>query len=440
MTSSSTPLRLPPGPEEAIRIDVDAESLETLVRLQGEFGDIVSITTPDDRLVYFINDPNEIRSLLIQRHSRYGKGRGFERVRMLLGNGIIVSDGDVWRRARTMIQPAFSRQNMHKLIAQMILCCRNRAERWEDVAAAGGVVNITREMNEFSLELILRAIFGSDFETKILQDDTNPFSFLSQDSTRDLSVVIKMRNLRSLLLEIVNSRRGADANQQYDLLSTYVNATDKAGVYFTDRELIDELITLIVAGYETSASTLNWAWLMLATHPEAEQKLLQEARASMPDEHSVNSESIADMEYAQQILDETLRLYPPVWIFSRQSLRDDTLTEFDVPANTEIFFSPYILHRSEKHWAEPDTFDPSRFGPDAIYKKGNRPYYPFSLGPRRCLGEYFAFMEMKIHLGYLVQRFHFDTESDLFPGLDLGINLRAQNDIILRPTVQQFAA
>jgi len=440
MTSPSKPLRLPPGPEEPVSIDVDPETLDTLLRLQKTYGNMISMRTPGGRLVYFINDPDEVRRILVRRHAKYGKGRGFERVKMLLGNGIIVSDGDVWRRARTMIQPSFSRQNIHKLIGTMIHCCKERATAWSTVAAAGGVINITREMNEFALELILRSIFGTDYDARIVRDGANPFAFLSQDSARDLSVVMKVRSLRHFLLDIVIARRAPDGGEHFDLLSMYLNATDKSGNRFDDRELIDELITLIVAGYETSAGTLNWAWFLIASHPEAEQALLGEARAVIPDDDSINFEAVTQMEFAQQLLEETLRLYPPVWIFSRQSLADDFLTDFDVPADTEIFLSPYILHRTGKFWSNPEEFDPSRFGAQATYKKGDRPYFPFSLGPRRCLGEYFSFLEMKIHLGYLTQRFHMETITAQSPGLDLGINLRSKNDIMLRPTVQQSAA
>ncbi len=440
MTSSSTPLRLPPGPEEAFRIDVNPETLDCLLTLQRRYGNRVAIPTPNGRPVYFINDPDAVRQILVRSHARYGKGPGFVRVKMLLGNGIIVSDGDVWRRARTMIQPAFSRQSVHKLVAQMVRCTRRRAALWSDVVAANGTLNITREMNEFALELILRSIFGTDYETRIVHDGGNPFSFLSDNATRDLRVVIKVRSLRNFLLEVVTARRRSGNQDEFDLLSMYLGATDKNGQGFTDEELIDELITLIVAGYETSAGTLNWAWSLLASHPDAETKLLKEARTLLPDEASITFEAVGKMTYTQQLIEETLRLYPPVWLFSRQALQDDALAEFDIPAGTEIFFSPYILHRTEEYWPDPERFDPSRFEPEEKHRTGERPYFPFSLGPRRCMGEYFSFLEMKIHLGYLLQRFHMERESAEFPGLDLGINLRSRNDIILRPSVQQFAA
>jgi len=437
MTAANSLSRSAPGPEETIPVDVNPETLVALQTLQRGYGNMVSIESPNGRHSLFINDPDEVRRILVRRHTRYDKGRGFERVKMLLGNGIIVSDGEVWRRARTMIQPAFSKKNVHKLLQQMILCCDGRAHRWESVVSAGGTLNITREMNEFALELILRSIFGRDYETLIIKDGENPFAFLSEDSARDLSVVMKVRNLRYFLQDVINIRRQSEQSGVFDFLSMYLGATDKSGNHFTDRELIDELVTLIVAGYETSAGTLNWAWYLIARHPETETRMLQEARACIPDRESISVESINGMGYAQQLLEETLRLYPPVWLYTRKSLEQDSLTDYDVPVDADIILSPYILHRTEEFWPDPDRFDPARFGPDASYKKGDRPYFPFSLGPRRCLGEYFSFLEMKIHLGMLLQRFHMDADADAFPGLDLGINLRSANDIILRPSIQK---
>jgi cytochrome P450 len=391
----------------------------------------------DKRDAIFINDAAEVRRLLVRHHGKYRKGPGFERVKMLLGNGLIVSDGEIWRRSRTMIQPAFSRQNVHRLIDLMVSCCEKRVAAWEEIARNEGQINITQEMSDFALELIMRAIFGPDYERRIMKDGDNPFSFLSRDSTRDLRVVLKIRELRHLLLSIIDERRNSDSSDLFDFLSIYLSATDKSGNKFSDEELLDELMTLIVAGYETSAGTLNWAWYLLARNTDAEQELLVEARAMIPETANVDAETIAGMSYAQQLLEETLRLYPPVWLFTRRADQDDSLASFDVPAGTNIYLSPYVLHRTAEYWPDPDAFDPRRFGPDSRYKKGDRPYFPFSLGPRRCLGEYFSFLEMKVHLGLLVQRFHMKLVTDIEPELDLGINLRSSNDILLRPELRE---
>lgn len=396
---------------------------------------MVGMVRDNGRHAYFINDANEVRRILARRHARYVKGPGFERVKMLLGNGLIVSDGDIWRRSRRMIQPAFSRANVHRLLPVMVQCCDTRAAKWARVVESGELLNITEETSDFALELIMRSIFGDDYETSILEGGEDPFAFLSRDSARDLGVVMKVRHLRELLLDIINARRASRDDDVFDFLSMYMAATDKAGNAFSDAELLDELMTLIVAGFETSANTLNWVWFLIASHPDVEGKVLDEARTHVPTVSAVSGESVNSMQYTQQVLEETLRLYPPVWLFTRRSCEDDELDDYDVPEGTDIYLSPYILHRTEHYWADPEVFDPDRFAPEVQAKK-DRPYFPFSLGPRRCLGEYFSFLEMKLHLGMMLPRFRMELTDDSEPELELGINLRTASDIYLRPALR----
>ena len=356
---------------------------------------------------------------------------------MLLGNGLIVSDGQTWRRSRTMIQPSFSRQNIHRLIALMVECTGRAAAKFEAAARQREALDVTQAMSDFALELILRAIFGRDYERHIVSDGENPFAFLSEDATRDLTVVVKLRRLRELLLAIVADRRAHPDIDGYDFLSMYLAATDKEGRPFTDRELLDELMTLIVAGYETSAGTLNWCWYLLSHEPAAADGIIEEASRYGDDfAGAAEDPALARMPWTQQVLEETLRLYPPVWLFSRRSVEDDEIEGVEIPKGADIYLSPYLMHRHPALWSEPEAFRPERFGPDGPYGRGDRPYFPFSLGPRRCLGEYFSFLEMKIHLGMLVRRFRLEPVGDEHPGLDLGINLRSREAVRLLPVTR----
>ena len=435
MTEAQSDYRRSPGPDEPVSLGIDAGTLDTLLSLQREYGDMVSMRTANGRLAYFVNDAVEVRRILARRHSKYHKGPGFERVKMLLGNGLIVSDGDVWRRSRTMIQPAFSRQNVHRLTTVMVECTDRRAAKWAQAAADGETLNITEETCDFALELILISIFGDDYENRILTAGDNPFAFLSRDSTRDLSVVMKVRRLRELLLGIIEDRRAGTGSQHFDFLSMYLEATDKQGNRFSDNELLDELMTLIVAGFETSANTLNWVWYLVAKHPDVEAKLIEEAQRVLPNVSAVSADNLAAMEFTQQTLEEALRLYPPVWLFTRRSHAEDELEDFDVPPGTDIYLAPYVLHRTDHYWPEPEAFDPDRFLL-ADKPKKDRPYFPFSLGPRRCLGEYFSFLEMKVHLGLLLPRFRMQLVDDAEPELELAINLRSAEDIHVRPAIR----
>jgi cytochrome P450 len=436
MSSATEDSRYPPGPDEPVEPGVDPETLARLIALRDEYGNVVAMTKPNGRKAWFINDASEVRKLLVRHHTRYRKGPGFERVKMLLGNGLIVSDGATWRRSRRMIQPAFKIQNIHRLIGLMVECTRQREAMWTDVALAGGTLDITQEMSDFALELILRCIFGTDYDSHIMKSGENPFAFLSKESERNLRIVMQVRESRDLIMSVINDRRERDGDSPFDFLAMYMDARDKEGEPFSDDELLDELVTLIVAGYETSAGTLNWAWFLLAQHEDAESAVIEEAARLLGDGSGIDQDALAEMTWTQQLLEETLRLYPPVWLFSRRAIADDVLTDYDVPEGTDVYLSPYILHRTEEYWPDPDRFDPDRFSPDSPYKKGERPYFPFSLGPRRCLGEYFSFLEMKVHLGLLVQKFRMTLQSTDEPALDLGINLRTRDSIILRPEIR----
>jgi len=432
MTAPSVDFNRPPGPAEPVALGIDPETLETLRQLRDEYGATVSMQRPNGRLAYFVNDADDVRRILVKRHNRYDKGPGFERVKMLLGNGLIVSDGDIWRRARTMIQPAFSRQKVHDLVDVMVECAQVLERRWSRIVDAGGVINITQETSRFALDLILISTFGKDSIPWIESEGANPFAFLSRDSTRDLAVVLKVREVREMLRALIAKRRNQTSIEHFDFMSMYLAARDKNGQGFTDAELLDELITVIVAGFETSANTLNWAWYLLASHPEVEQRLLTEAREQLPQANDASEQRAAAMGYTQQVLEETLRLYPPVWLFTRRAHSDDEIGDFDVPPGTDIYLSPYLLHRTASYWPDPDRFDPERFAATRRPEK-DRAFFPFSLGPRRCLGEYFSFLEMKIHLGLLLQRFRMNLVAADDPGLELGINLRSARDIMLRP-------
>jgi len=414
-------------------IDVNVDTLTELINLQEQYGNYFKVRSGKGRFAYFVNEPELTNSLLIKNHGNFNKGPGFERIKMLLGNGLIVSDGDIWRRARRMIQPTFSRQNIHKLISKMVICASDRAELWEKLVLKDEAINITQQTSDFALELILKSIFGHNYTNLFDESGDNPFSFLSEDSTRDLTVVIKMRNLRKLILHIINTRKeSTELDDEYDFMHMYLNATDKDGLKFTDTELIDEIITLIVAGYETSAGTLNWLWLLLSQNIEAAEQLYIESDYLHSNIENIDIEMINNMKFTQSILEETLRLYPPVWLFSRRAVIDTKIGESLIPDKSDIYISPYIMHRTTEYWSQPDLFQPSRFISKRKNKKNNSAFIPFSLGPRRCLGEYFSFLEMKIHIGIMIKKFQIEVSPRYNPQLNLGINLRSKNDIFLK--------
>ncbi|MEO0574259.1 MAG: cytochrome P450 [Pseudomonadota bacterium] len=427
----------PPGPAQPIALGINEDTLDHIRDVTARYGRVAHVPQPGSRNAVVVSDPELIRQILVKQHTHYRKGRGFERVKMLLGNGLIVSDADIWRRSRTMIQPAFKPRQIHRLTEHMRACAQRRIARWRTVAQQGATLNMTRETSDFALELILISVFGDDVDPETAVAEEGLFAFLAPHAARDLAMVKRVRELRQWIAELVAKRRARNSDDD-DFLSMYLDARDKNGEPFSDKALLDEMITLIVAGFETSANTLNWMWYLVAGAPDVEQKMLDDV-AQQSATQSSDADAANAMRYTQHVLEETLRLYPPVWLYTRQALQDETLGNFAIGKGTDIYLSPYLVQRDAAHWDRPDTFLPERFE-RPVGSGVPAAFFPFSLGPRRCIGEYFSFLEMKIHIATLLPKFHFERVNDEAPSCEYAINLRAANDIHLKPHLRETDA
>ena len=389
---------------------------------------------PDKRkdIAFFVNHPDHIKHILVAEHERYHKGVGFERVKMLLGNGVIVSNGPFWRKQRRMIQPAFSRDMIATLTEQMKQINLRLFEQWQVLAQQEAVINITEVMNELALEIILRALFSEDLDKLYEQFGGNPFAMLADDSARDLKMAVKFRGLTKQIAEIIDYRRQQPDSQAQDFLSVFLAARDKdTGEPMSDKAMIDEIMTLIVAGSETSATTLNWTWYSLARYPQVQAKVHQEVD-SADYEHMPGFEHIAQLPYLRQVVEEVLRLYPPVWLYTRKAIEDDKLGDYDIPAGSDIFIAPYFLHRHPDYWPQPEQFDPDRFTPEAIKQRHKFAFIPFSAGPRRCIGDFFGIVEAQIHFGLMARYFKMEYVEDNPIELAPEVNLRTKHPINMR--------
>jgi cytochrome P450 len=430
-------LSLPAGPDELHTIGPDHQTFAALARWVPEYGDFFCVQSRDRRDPSFVvSNPEYLKHILLTNHENYAKGVGFERVKMLLGNGIIVSDGDEWRRQRTMMQPGFSRANIARLAEPMRTLNLELRGQWALLADAEQTLDITTAMSRLGLEVILRSILSSDLDRLVERESGNPFAFLAEDSTRDIQTAVRFRNLARLILEIVAERR-TTGERPFDFLSLLMDARDrKSGTGMTDKELLDEVNTLIIAGHETSAGTLNWVWYLLSQHPDVEARLLAELAEATPGD-GFTFDQLMGLNYAACVLKETLRLYPPVWLFSRRAIKEDRLGEFRVPAGAHVFIAPYFLHRRPELWPDPERFDPDRFDESRSLPVDRYAFMPFSAGARRCIGDYFSFVEMQMHLALLAPRFALRFQPDSAPGsnrligLDPAVNLRTSHSIHL---------
>lgn len=412
--------------------DIDAaledDTLALLARLFVQHGDAFRVHSPLlGKDLFVLSHPDHVRHVLVDNQANFSKGIGIERVAILLGNGLMTSDGATWRSQRKAIQPAFHRIAVEAHAGDIVAANQRLANRI--TAAPCGPVDITHELSEVTLEIVLRAIFGASYER--LVSGVNPFALLTAESDRDLKFAYAFRQLGALVQQEIERRR-AGATAAPDILQRLIDARDRhTGESMSDRQIRDEVFTLIVAGHETTASALAWTWLLIAQHPHVAERLRAEV-----DEASDAERARPDPQcfaYAQQVIAESLRLYPPGWLLTRRARAAAAIAGIDVLPGDDILISPYLVHRHPDFWIDAERFDPDRFAPEAERARPRFCYLPFGAGPRACIGESFALAEMLAHIVTLAHR----CRIELVPGQTIHIegrvNLRPRPAIRVQP-------
>ena len=421
----------PPGPADGFDLGGSDESLARLRRYFAEFGDIYRVFAPGRGVYnYVINHPDAIKHVLLSNHRNYTKGEGMDRVKILLGNGIMTSEGDLWRRQRRMMQPHFHRRVVTRF-GELIREVNDRfAARWAEKARRAEPVNLSDDASELTLEIVLRSIFGADLARLETQLGANPFQVVAKEQNRDLKFAFRFRSLTKLVQELIDRRRRTP-EEHFDFLSMLMASRDRdTGEAMSDKELIDEVLTLIVAGHETTAAALTWTWYLISQHPQTQAELHSEADRLGGDQ-TLSLDGAESLLFTHQVLQEALRLYPPGWLITRRTIEADELGGYPLPPRTDVFISPYTLHRHPEYWSEPEEFRPERFaGPDAEARH-RFAYIPFAVGPRHCIGENLAMFEMLVHIHTMARRFRLARASDEPIELEAQINLRPRSDLIM---------
>jgi cytochrome P450 len=422
---------IPPGPTEGFDIGGSDESLARLRDYYARFGDVYRVFAPARGVYnYIINHPEDIKRVMLSNHRNYTKGDGMDRVKILLGNGIMTSEGDFWRRQRRMMQPAFHRRVIARFADLISEVNDKYAQRWAAAAARGEPVNISSDLSELTLEIVLRSIFGTDLARLEQMMGVNPFDVVAKQSNRDLKFAFQFRSLGRLVGELIQRRR-REALEDFDFLGMLMQTRDReTDQPMADKELIDEVLTLIVAGHETTAAALTWTWYLVGTHSQTAEGLQAEADALNP----VGSLSLDDAEslsFTHQVLQESLRLYPPGWLLSRRAIEADELGGYALAPRTDVLISPYMLHRHPQFWSDPEEFRPERFAGADAEERHRFAYIPFAVGPRHCIGENIAMFEMLAHMHAMMRRFRLTRATDEPIEFEAQINLRPRSNLMM---------
>jgi len=425
---------IPPGPTEGFDLGGSDESLARMREYFSRYGDIYRVFAPARGVYnYVVNHPDYIKRVLLSNHRNYTKGEGIDQVKILLGKGIMTSEGDFWRRQRRMMQPSFHRRVINAFTALIGEVNDKYAERWAAHAAQGLAVNVTDDISELTLEIVLGSIFGTDLQRLERQLGANPFQVVAKETNRDLKFAFRFRSLSRLVADLIAARR-REAAEHFDflamLMATRDRETDEA---MSDKELIDEVLTLIVAGHETTAAALTWTWYLISQNP-AEAAQIEAEADKAPGAGHLGLDAAESLSFIHQVIQESLRLYPPGWLFTRRTIEADELGGYPLAPRTDVFISPYLLHRHPDFWERPEEFNPDRFAGAEAEERHRFAYIPFSVGPRHCIGENIAMFEMLVHIQRMSRRFRLTRASAEPIELEAQINLRPRSPLMMTVT------
>ena len=395
-------------------------------------------TTVLGKRIYFVNDAEFVKHILLDNVANYPKSITYRNnLRPFLGDGLLISEGEFWKRQRRLAQPAFHLRRLKALAGAMAAAAVRMVQGWQH----GRIIDVMAAMNAVTMDIVAQTLFGADVSGDIaevaeamavLQEETGRVrataffelpEFLVRPRGHRFNAAVA--TLDRVVNRIVAARR-ASGETRDDLLSMLLEARDEdTGEGMTDKQLRDELVTLFLAGHETTALALTWSFHLLGQTPRAEEILLAEVDAALGDKPAPGFDDLEKIPYARMVAEEALRLYPPAYVFSRRAAADDRLGPFRMPAGAHLIISPYALHRRPDYWPEPDAFWPERFAPGARTDRPRLAYLPFGGGPRICIGNSFALMEHAIVLATVVR--HWRLES--IPGREV----KTEPRITLRP-------
>lgn len=433
VVDADCPERLP-GPEQPFAIEANDETRHMLGRWHQAYGDFYCVPDPrETRPSWVVHQPDLVQQILVRRADCYTKGRGLDRVKILLGNGIMVSEGDFWARQRRLMQPAFRPKALADFNTMIFEENYRLAKQWQASAEAGASIEVAAAISELTLVIVLKSIFGADYAQLVAGGD-NPFSLLTEEPTRDLRFAARFHRLKGVVEKIIERRLTA-RHDAFDFLGHMLSARTRDDQAMTRRALVDEVMTLIVAGHETTASALAFAWYLIGTHADIRQRLQAEVDAVDEDALAATGgnprQGGPSLALTDCVVAEALRLYPPGWLLSRRATRDHELGGRTIQAGTQVFISPWLLHRHPEYWHQPERFDPDRFA-RAQEPAHRMAYLPFAAGPRHCVGEHMAATEMRVHLATLLRRFTPIYQGEGEPALESAINLRPADGIYLQ--------
>jgi len=394
--------------------------------------------------IYFVNHPDYIEHVLQTNHRNYVKTPATP-LRMIVGNGIFTSDGDEWLKRRKLYQPALNNNSIKSYTSSVLSNTNLMLDHINETLREKDTINISQEMTKVTISIISETLFSTriDIGTDIWSNIATILEWVGERRIRHPFVVpvnwptkqnkkfiSALDALDQIIYKIIEDKKKNNTNPD-DLLSRFMNPDDDKLALLNPKELRDEVMTIFLAGHETSANVLSWVFYMLGKYPEIQDKVYQEVQVL--GNRELTYEDLRSLNYTSQVLDETMRLFPPAWHFGRSNLEEDKIGDYIIPKGSAVRISPFTIQRKKEYWTNPNEFDPSRF--DASKKHLPYTFIPFGAGPRLCAGRNFAMMEMLLIVAKTIKKFKFEHQGEDVEMAPL-LTLRPKTDVLLKTALR----
>jgi cytochrome P450 len=426
-----------------------AAPLDCVLELTRTYGDVSQVWLGPNRLI-IINHPDAIKHVLLDHSANYGRPAFVALLRRVVGNGLLFSEGDFWLRQRRTMQPMFHRERIAgfaKIMGQFVAA---RVSAWrERDSAAQAPLDLSQEMARLTFEIVGRALFSTDLasessalgaaiqltlkwlDVRTASPLSAPLFIPTADNRRFRAA---QRLFATTISRMATERRERDPNaeQPGDLLAMLLAARDpETGHGMSDKQLHDELLTFLIAGYETTSAALEWTLILLARHPDVAERVRREQHA-ICGARPPAVDDLPRMPYTRMVLDEALRLYPPVFGLSRRVLQPDVIAGYEIPKGAQLLVSPYAMHRHPKLWEHPDRFYPEHFEAERVKQRPRFAYFPFGGGPRQCIGNAFAMLELQVLVPTILGAFEIELAEGADAAPQARMTLRPRGPVLMR--------
>lgn len=436
-TRHSTSPNPPPGPRGVPLLGVlpklTRNPLWYFEHLHRTFGDLVRFEVAGNP-VHIVTHPDHVKRILIDNADNYWKGPIFKRIGALFGNGLVLNDGDSWKKQRRLMAPSFEQRQLEDLLTLMQGVAGAQIATWQSACETGTPVEMQDQMMRITLGVVIKAMFGYSVTDQELQAIADAFNrALSHLEVRLLTFFLpdsfplpgrrdfeRARVLLDRSVARVVAERRAHPEGHNDLLALLLCARYEDGAAMDDAQLRDEIVTIFFGGYEATANALAWAQYAISQHPAIAARLHDEA-ASVLGSRPLDLQGLSRLGYTEMVLKEAMRLYTPFYVSFRTAHQDDRLGRYDIPGGSHMLLLHYLTHRHPHYWPSPETFDPERFTREASAARPRHAYYPFGAGQHMCIGKHFAMLEMKLVLAMIMR----DYRLALAEGSVIEMNPRA---------------